>query len=463
MWRYGVVSGADGADLWEQSAQGHFLYTDRTWSEGLVTRSTKRQIRVQSVNDLIFISPAGDHDDNGADDIVLNLLDLAWQSDEEENTTLVLTESYGSGVGTSTTRASVLDGHSGGVIFERTAEARPAYGFLRSTPQLVGDATPDLAWSETEVSGAGYECEGVDLVVTSDYGCEGTYSERRHVVTIVDGATLEEAWTSRSGLLEYGGMAVAPDVTGDGVPDVAQLMSDYDVLTTRFLDGPTGAELWRAPGVPLVMGAALGGEATADVLMAQTDVYSLFPTTSITLDRIEGATGAALFSSTTVLDPQIDHGSYVTFAVTPVDNAGASPAPDVLMYLGRAAFDEDSSDAGTHTVIEDGLGAVLLSEHVDALRMRYVIPDLDGDGLNDALDAHYEHREEYWSEFVLDRMQRLVDDATLWAVPAGTWVSVAGEQDGAPGQEVLTGSYDGTNVVSSVSGATGATRWTITF
>lgn len=461
-WHYGVVSGADGSDLWEKEADGRFTHTSRGWSEGLVVRSRHVEIREESVNEFLFLSPAGDHDDSGAADVIVNLIGITAQSEEEESTTVVLSEANGSASVTSTTQAALLDGQSGAPVIERTAEDTAGFAFLRSTPQLVGDDMPDLLWDEIEQGGASYQCSGIDVLVTSDSDCEGTSGERRHVATVLDGATLDEAWTSRSELLAVGAVAVVPDVTGDGVSDVARLIRDLDTTTTVFLDGPTGAELWRAPGSPLSIDE-MGGAAGPDVLMVRAQFPPEGSTTSVVLDRIEGATGAALFSTTTVLDAQAD-GSWLVFGIMPVDNAGGTAASDVLLYFGRAAFDEGSSEAGTHTVIEEVTGGVWFDEQVDSLRVRTVFPDIDGDGLNDAMDGHYELGEGDWGVSVRDRMQRLSDDSTLWAIPADSWVSPAGEQDGAPGQEVLLGGYDGSSrLVSSVDGPTGATRWSITY
>jgi len=462
-WSYGVVSGADGVDLWEQSVDAKSGYrTTTTRSESLTESSDSYEVVYGGVNQYLALDPAGDYNRDGVSDVVVNILGITERSYDVDNAELVV---FRSNEWDSTDRASttgsVVEGATGDVLFSRTTVDAPSLSWLMEVSQMVGDATPDLLWETNAFGQLKSRCSWVSTPVTRlSYECDVDESRPAHGVTAVDGATLAEAWSYVNDDHSWFANAFpVADMSGDGVIDVA--VTSWADRHTQFLSGSTGAGLWDMPALPF----AIDDDAVVVVSLEteETDEYVPVPV-GLDVQRRDPATGDVVQHSTFVVDATVPDRTKWDFTIDYVDGR-------VLVAHWQASVSEDGTEVReerSHILVEDGHGGLLVNRQYDEARTVRPFADVDGDGATDVVDIRiafeYDERWDwlFW-QWEQEALRRVADDSLVWTVPADAYLAPGGNQDGVAGEEVMATTYaDDVVEVASLDGPTGARRWALT-
>lgn len=193
--------------------------------------------------------------------------------------------------------------------------------------------------------------------------------------------------------------------------------------------------------------------------------------------RIDGSTGQTLFETSRPLNEPTGSYDYLFYAVYAggLRDASGDGQGDAYMGAWSLALVEnpgtgelDILGAWSDYSFESGAdGSVLASAEGPGWFEVWPEPDLDGDGAADMSEWHYPIDHGQGLQVIL---QSLAPATVLWdrEIPAAeAWETTflpSGDQDGAPGAEVIYGRNiedDGhwSSMVASLSGATGIERW----
>lgn len=485
-WELSARSGADGGLLWVESGDGGYDHEyEETFADGGYEYS--EDLAAQDLAGWPW--PGGDVDGDGGLDVVLNTIDLtaAYRGSYRE-TALLLGHESGSSMLEATTVAQVVRGADGDVVLEQRTATGPGISLLERAGDATADGVEDLLWTGFETTNDSYDCETAWVVqVCSDEREDRTETV---VVELVDGATLDTAWTVRHEVDPWwGGGAAALLADLDGVPgdDVlvrampeapeATLLGgpldpdgdpwdDQSVL--HLLSGPDGATAWtvEAPTGWLDTVADLGGGPEADLLFSSLSLssYGVCGEEECTWDnvaelsavRLDGADGSLLLDSSRTWDLGDEEVDWFWFSWRQPGDHDGDGLVDLDANLG-------TDRAGVAAVQSAATGGTLF-EHVgrdeDMVMLASPLGDLDGDGTDELPvvrgwfggDGHVE-------VLAMPALDVLHSFADWWDLP---WR--AGDQDGRAGDELLRVDVrprDGRDhlVVESLDGLTLAPRW----
>lgn len=490
-WQVSLRSGADGRSVWTRRYGGRDSYRYRYEERNLaLLYDYSYEQTIESSNWLILALLSGDHNGDGANDLVVDGEDLDWHVTQEYHRTgAIIDESAEERVRTAT-RAQVVSGPDGRLLASLETEKANKIGIPWPVGDMVGDKAPDLLWDSAVVPDVSYSCR--TIVVTSD--CPDSWAGPTFELNVLDGRDLERAWRKP---VEDADMAfirsVDGDVSGDGAEDIWISTRVFDESggassQLRMISGADGRLLWKhAPGpeweVPLLV-APLGGAPGSDVLTAAFGGEAASgeeseATSTIRFARVEGTSGETLFETThRVRTLSGSHNGYLWYTqVGAMGDANGDGTDDVYVSGYAFVWDWDLvtgeptfSQVGSSTFAESSRTGTLLHEaHGPDIFVLWPAPDLDGDGRSDAYEWHFP-LEEGGSYQV--RIHGLAPTNYLWDRTftsdefwSGTF-SEAGDEDGRPGDEILYGTnfeQEGRRhaLVSSLEGATGRERWRV--
>ncbi len=459
-------SGLDGTVAWTVSRDGWDRY--ELGHTGTPAGFEAWQT-LDAVNDQLTPHLSGDHDGDGVPDLVIDVRGLAWD-DRVAGYYLTVAADY---AGHSRTRHDtdvvVVSGATGAETVARSltdsltaADVQPA--------DRTGDA---LLWTTETRPDVEYRCAFTPL----EGGCEFSDAPETVEVAVLDGPTATTRWALPVGPGE-GARPLHADLTGDGFAEVVlegRLQVAGGVVDgVIVLDGATGAPRWGRDGswTPQVV-APLDGGPGADVLRIV--ATSQDGRAGRIIERIDGATGDALLTTSHIPDPE--GADDVVAALTP--DVTGDGVEDVAWRVHRLDRSRPCPEEGggsscdyftvavtTEVWVEDTrTGEVALPVHlVDGYGTIAGVGDLDGDGILDVLrleagDGPVAHT--------------VVDGGTgevRWTVTHTETATLAGigDMDGDETADLLLDAVeeaDGvrTSHLGSLSGPDGAERWRVTY
>jgi hypothetical protein len=246
----------------------------------------------------------------------------------------------------------------------------------------IGDSATDVAW-ETVIWGEGlFACAAVVIGTCTD---SGTYSQ---TIDAIDGSTAATAWTLQPEVSDIWLYPLGADVSGDGKDDLFSL--DWASYTQGVRSGADGTPLWSkdlSDWVVLPPLGSVGGEVGSDFL--EIGYEYLGSGLSLSLNRLDGATGATLFSSTYEPELPEESDSYAyAFLGGDLDGDGVlDPVIDMYVYdyvtggetrsIGHAESGRDATILFARDVT--GYVSTWPADGYDG-------GDLDGDGTDDLLE-----------------------------------------------------------------------------
>jgi hypothetical protein len=478
---FGVVSGADGQPVWTRTVPGTLdqSSTDRSRAAGAVEDGeyTMRSTAI-AVLPLVSDDVTGD----GLADLAVTTLDL----DLDAHSTRVGTSTAGATRVTAALRGSatgeVVEGDSGTTSSQRRVTGRPGVPLLLPVGQVVGSDVADFAWLTHEFQNYDGVCARAVFVGECVPPDE---DEPEIVIELLDGQAGEAVWRRATPGFNALITRIGSDLDGDGTGDLAvEVLDETTPSRLEIVSGARGTELWRAEGtdsVPRLLG--VGDSETglfvavgALVATGEDDLVSGEYTLRIEalIERRSAATGAVLSSTrhvATAAAPTGDGGAGGSSALTltSADDGDGDGKREIVVSVAAEAtsFDADgnptSSSAQSTSVVEslDG-GRTLLSEPSEDVRFLETLGDVDGDGLLDLRRNVVTAGDVSISPVVDAAAFRAVDGAPLWRLQGGLFELpfVAGDQDGAPGHELLQVRHsDGPPQVLSLRGQDLTVRW----
>lgn len=289
-WDIALASGPDGSDRWTRAITGSVRMTGGyALNSGplvLVARHT------EAINALLDIRPTKDIDEDGLPDFLVNaqgysgeLIYHQWLMKEDFKFT---------------TDAEVISGATGASIFTGSIENNPGAALLIPAGDATGDGKSDLLWTVPNETETPKVCAGT-------VACAQLRTMALEV-EVVDGSTFDQAWATDvddAGIVNAAPVLTGRDLDGDGRSDIVVGITEDDGSQRAVaLSGANGAEMWtlntRLTDPPSALGAIDGGPGT-DLLF-----WEGWNTTAeeapgvvfrIRLRRVDGATGAELFST----------------------------------------------------------------------------------------------------------------------------------------------------------------------
>lgn len=457
---YGVVDGRTGELVWSRTVSGS-IEESYSGAEDPVGVAGTWQSEVV-LRDVVLPLLAGDLDEDGAGDLVLDTVDLTL-TESGTGAGLLLA---GAGRYTAALRASTVaeavDGGTGTSRAVRTAAPGPALALLTPLGPALDGSGADLLWSTEAAPDVDLVCAvAADVRHCTDEGDPPTTT-----VELVDGRSAQALWTA---VLDEVGAFARPleDADRDGVRDVAVVLFDQDVTTV--LSGASGRELWRTePASGFLLGVEDGVALLVDVEgrsgQGGTPTEPAPFVVELRVERRDAATGAVLREDAHEL-PELPAamvvGLFAGFELA-ADGDG-DRVRDLVMSASASSYDQDGDGEVRSLLRAESAtdGRPLLHETSDDVRLLSVFGDLDGDGLTDVL------RDVVGGGDVFAATEatalRLVDGAQLWRFSGGFFdvPLPAGDQDGVPGVELVRGGHDEQRSwVESLRGADLGPRWT---
>lgn len=453
-WDLEVVSGLDGSTRWSRR---YFLEIVRL-----------RYYIVYRGTHVVVPMVAGDHDGDGASDLVINTFDQEWTS-----------AGYAWVITSSVSRSEVLAGHDGSVLYARTDEGSDP-GILEPAGHAVGGPGEDLFWRSLRwlpPTGA--------FPAVCFFGCELVYG-RRFDFEMVDGDTFETVWRNaieseailkfiRS--LRYTWMSpVNADLTGDGADDLLldtfDSEGDFEGGIIGAVSGSDGGLVWRGPGEADGTNVAgpVGGGPGEDII--QLEVGYDASTISATLRRIDGATGVTLFE--TEHSAAVPEGGYADVFLSAVGDGDGDAVLDIIVDLAVCNCEEDF-ETERSVVVESGVSGASIWSRAGSEEF-YVDPagDGDGDGTDDVIVPEY--ADSARSTTLTARSVRLPSGDVDWTFQESLGTPFFGmspvptaDQTGDGGDDLLldwyvevydsAGSFTVLRHIDSLSGADGTVGW----
>ncbi|MGH2710756.1 MAG: hypothetical protein ACRDH9_06080 [Actinomycetota bacterium] len=490
-WIVGLRSGANGKRLWSTAYAGedHYAFVRETEDSNPPVSQTERyEERYESPNYVVFPNVSGDHDGDGLDDLVLQELDLDFLNEAEYKTTAeVVEEGSGSSHLHTATRATVTRGRDGSRLLTRAMEMGPGVTRLQPVGNLTGTSTPDLLWNEEILGDSSFACLGAaDTVEECTDDPEYDFNIN---LELLDGDTLASAWDTTIDDIDDGFVVyLGEDLSGDSVDDILAFafLPQENPYVQRLVSGTDGAILWertQAADVvywdfPVAFGELTGDGKTDLVLgnFAEISESPLATQDAARFTRVNGLTGQTISETTRPFAQALNHELvqsilYIS-GMDDVDEDGTGEG--VAGYL-AAGYDRDTlsgeytrTEVISSAFVESGEAATTLYANSGA-DLFSISPagELDGDGKTEAFEWHYPLEEGGDYELVA---LRLIPSKTLWTRTMNedeAWhLWPAGDQDGGPGQELLTGRNDlldghWSSFVASLKGSNGSERWRI--
>lgn len=486
----GVRSGATGEKLWTKPLEGTLVFHwEDSYTSDATSASYESELRLEATN--LFVLPilSGDHDGDGRPDVVLDAVDIEWESSYSADMTgvaaqdiwLVGNEEFRSS-DRFATRASLLSGMDGRRLALLVAPKAPSLSFLEPAEDVSGDASPELLWHTWGIPEFSVSCER--LVFDQ---CEVFEGNPHYSLETLDGFTLDRLWETRlDDVWDAYPLLFEFDSSGDGVNDIViwSVGTSFEDFSIDVVDGRDGSTIWTRRGAedqfPVASGdygGHPGKDLIAVALRSSPGAIPFETEGSIVLVRIDGTGGETLFETEHPM-PALE-GSYNFFYVglyaggmADASGDGQDDAFSGSWWVGLTPNDEtgeyEIAEARSAYRFESGAdGSVLHSADGPTWFDGLPEPDLDGDGLADMSEYHYPLDEDADLRVV---MYALSPPSALWerAIPQEefweTTLWPSGDQDGVPGAEVLYGlntEQDGhwSSVVASLKGANGAERW----
>lgn len=414
----------------------------------------------------VDVAIAGDHNADGLGDVLINAYDESEDAAYAGVWALLAFayagyDDYGIGV-----RASVVSSVDGSAVFERAQSADDGLATMLVAGDMSGDGNADLLWITGKRSGTPFAC--VFGFVAGTCLSARTLTLR---LESIDASTEQTRWTADlndPGLAGIYFVTEPFDGTGDGKQDMLLDMYSFDPIegsreTLVLLSGSSGARTWERahPFDYFAAVAVIGpvGGAPGTDLEIISEAYE-FDAWGFAMQRVDGATGADLFSTTrtfTMPDSPFGSSSSLVGWLADADGDGTldvNAASSTRFYL------EEGFGGGYGAVAVDSgrTGALLYQDQIGEFSGWTPAGDLNADGRADL------------GRWKNDTATRTVDSAGL-LMPSGSlaWsrsdtfdatvddyfagmVSLA-NLDGVPGDEPQLGRFtatsDGTSWIES--------------
>ena len=467
-----VVSGATGAVLWSAEEPGSAEMSRGNRYRSRLLRSTYESWGTFRLENL-FVGPDLGRTGESIPGLVTNRIDIDDRYvGSNVKTARVMTLSSSESELHSSTVAEIVDPTTGVSRVLLQSEG-PHISSLSWSGQLTGDTSPDLLWVGNGETATSHRCRTIDALATDVERCTDDREPAfplTHLVAL-DGSTLDEVWSTD---IESPGWAWSgSDVTGDGLGDIRLI--DYWTATTRLVSGADGGELWLGRGMPLDDMGDLGGGPHPDLVLVRFHGSWGDGTRTVSLQRVDGATGASLLTTEHVLD--VTDANMTMLGVNRAPNAGGSLSADLVVNVASAHLEWDSAEVHNPTstdVVEDGVtGEPISSRQRDLFGGLYGIGDVTGDGLTEGISWRYDFElvEDEWGTYLGTRHveESIVALSTLaehMALSTDWFFNGTIDVDGADPRELLFGRWvqfpDGgsTTELSVVNASDGSTRWT---
>jgi hypothetical protein len=468
-WTLGVRSGSDGALAWSQSFDGAERWEQYSSSGPLGYEWTHR---VEATNALVLPYLSGDHDGDGLDDLVLNVVGGTFESTTSSQGLLLAHQSEESERLRATTRASIVTGATGASTAVRTVEDAPRVGHLR--PADPDGA--DLLWQTWTAPDRSTSCERL-LVVSS---CSAQGEAGTAELEMLDGATLSTRWQRPADIDDWV-FPLGADLDGDGHAELLVERSSYDEDEDEWrhvgeiLSGADGQALWERDDWwwPWVVGS-LDGSPGADLLIASSEYEDGRAT--VTAERVDGATGATLFTTAETVEVGDADDAFVWF--WPLGDGTGDGVTDIGWEAHRIWWDEHCTEDewGGYCWYEleriesrlraeaTSTGATLYTSEPNGYAELWPAGDLDGDGAGEAFEIAWGDGATSWT--AVD----LTGGVPLWSMTFDGWARLmpAGDQTGDGGSDVLLQrvGFDEEHFTAKVAGLDGSTafeRWSVRY
>lgn len=375
-WEIAVISGPTGAEAWSHTYSGE-LTEAFAFAFGLVALADADAFTATNI--LVFPALSDDHNGDGSPDLVINAYDVTSIFGFQYAGGLLAAALVQERLSFARTRAEVASGDDGTGLFTRGADYTPGGSALLPAGQTVGGATGDLLWETAPEVATPIACVFSILL----FECAG-YQHTTLSLEMLDGAGFSTAWTAE---IDEPDVAVAyadpagVDLGGDGSADLLLFELTGSEVRQGVVSGADGAVAWTktADGFLVPIGA-IGGGAGGDLLLMEFGFDETTFDLSVSLDRLDGTTGAVLLSTTHTVDTP-DYG----FAYVYVFLLGDGDGDGVLdPVVGSETFDFDSGEISSAAIAESGAtGAELLGTSVSGVVVFLPAGDEDGDGKDD--------------------------------------------------------------------------------
>lgn len=412
------------------------------------------------------VAIAGDHNADGRGDVLINAYDESEDAAYAGVWALLAAayagyDDYGIGV-----HSSVVSSVNGTALFERAQSAEDGLATMLVAGDMSGDGNTDLLWITGKRSGTPFACVFGFVVGT----CVDAATVTLRFESI-DASSEQTRWTADADDPGLAGIFLVTepfDGTGDGKQDMLLDLYAYDPLegfreSFVLLSGSDGARAWEratSDGYFAAV-AAIGpvGGAPGTDLEIISDAYD-FNSWGLTMQRVDGATGTDLFSTTrtfTTPDSPFGSSSYLVGWLADADGDGTldvNAASSTRFYL------EEGFGGGYGAVAVDSgrTGTLLYQDQIEEFSGWTPAGDLNADGRadlgrwkNDAATRTVESAgllmpsgSLAWSR--ADTFGATVDNYFAGMVPLGNL-------DGVPGDEPQFGRFtatsDGTSWIES--------------
>lgn len=467
-WIVRAVVGATGDELWSRTSPG---------SSGSAGEFAYAVLAVEdadaytATNALVVPIPTGDHDGDGARDLVVQELDVTGVRSVQLATAVAASASTYEDVPLVATRADLTRGSDGASLFRRENDAEPYGAALVPVGDAVGDGTPDLLWQDPSVTPGPVVCAS-----TLPTGSRCSYASRTTLdAEMLDGATLATAWSGTFGdaqtrLASFD--APGEDFTGDGRADLLLRETIDGALRVDAVSGADGALAWSRSAeywdliAPI---GAVGGSPGTDLLFAAVAYDYFTGDATVTLDRVDGAGGQTLLSTAPVIpSPPTGFVDAYVYVAGDVDADGvADPGIDSAAYT----FGPDGETVASSARVESGSdGEQLFGRTLDGIAVTGPAWDLDRDGADDLYDLRIVPAEEGFVAHLsaigmpsgVERWSRrdpLPDAFGLFVA-----ISPTGDHSGDGGADAVyyqaaAGESSFRSRIDGLAGATGAMTW----